>query len=187
MNGRSRTLRALGRREQGIALFLSLIMLLILTILGISSIETTSMQERMARNAMDSDMAFQAAESAAQDGEDYIEHNINSLTPFDASNAASNGLYYNQPYDQTPNWDDVNWSGGDVRTAETSVTGVAVQPKYIIEHIKTVISQQDNLNLNNIGEGTGSGRTQVFRITAYGTGGTSSAHAMVQVTYGKRF
>lgn len=162
-------------------------MLLILTILGVSSIETTSMQERMASNAVDTDLAFQAAESAAQDGEDYIENNIISLVPFQASNAASNGLYTNQPYNQTPNWDQVNWNGADVRTAETPVSGVAEQPKYIIEFVKTVISHQDTLNLNNIGQGTGGGRTQIFRITSYGTGGTSTAHVMIQVTYGKRF
>ena len=177
----------LRKQEQGIALFLSLVMLLILTILGVSSIETTSMQERMARNAMDTDLAFQAAESAAQDGEDYIESNIDSLAPFDAGNAASNGLYYNQPYNQTPNWEQVDWSGSNVRTGESSVAGVVAAPRYIIEHVKTVISQQDTLNLNNIGQGTGGGRTQIFRITSYGTGGSSTAHVMIQVTYGKRF
>lgn len=186
MNTQNYTISAHGK-QQGIALFLSLVMLLILTILGVSSIETTSMQERMASNAMDSDLAFQAAESAAQDGQDYIENNINSLQPFNAANAASNGFYKNQPYNQTPNWEQVNWSGSNVRTASTAVAGVAAQPKYIIEFVKTVISQQDTLNLNNIGQGTGGGRTQIFRITSYGTGGTSTAHAMIQVTYGKRF
>ena len=188
MNTQKREFKQLGGNEQGIALFLSLVMLLILTMLGVSSVETTSMQERMARNAMDSDLAFQAAESAAQDGADYIENNINTLAPFDAANAASNGFYYSNAYNQTPNWKQVDWtSTTNLRTGETSIAGVAEQPKYIIEHVETVVSQEDTLNLNNIGQGTGGGRTQIFRITSYGTGGTSTAHVMIQVTYGKRF
>ena len=75
-------------QQRGLALFMSLVMLLILTILGVSSVQNTSLQERMSRNALDSNLAFQAAESALRDGEDFIEDNFNSLVPFDAPGAA---------------------------------------------------------------------------------------------------
>ena len=68
-----RALRQFGQRERGVALFLTLTILLILTILGVSSIQTTSMQERMARNYRDVNIAFQGAESAVQEAEDYLE------------------------------------------------------------------------------------------------------------------
>lgn len=162
-------------------------MLLILTILGVSSVQTTTMQERMSRNALDSNLAFQAAEAAIRDGEGFIEDEINSLAGFDAGTAASNGYYYENDFNEVPNWYTVDWAGANVRTAETAVAGVAVQPKYIIEHVKTVVSDQDRLNLDNIGQDTGAGRAQIFRITSYGTGGTATARVMIQSTYGKRF
>ncbi|MCB1644144.1 MAG: hypothetical protein KDI36_01760 [Pseudomonadales bacterium] len=175
------------RQQQGVALFMSLVMLLILTILGLSSVQTTTLQERMARNARDTNLAFQAAESAIKDAEAYIE-TFNSLADFDAAGANSAGLYYDAAYNEAGNWTNVNWtSGSGYLTAATNITGVADQPKYIVEHVKTVIADEDKLNLDNIGQDTGSGRAQIFRITVYGTGGTSSAHVMIQSTYGRRF
>lgn len=185
--GGSNDLR-LKRQQSGIALFLSLVMLLILTMLGVSSVQTTSMQERMSRNALDSNLAFQSTESALHDGEDYIEDQINSLVPFQAANAEDNGFYIQKGPTETPNWHSIDWQAANgFREADTNVPGVAEQPKYILEHVRTIVSDQDRLNLDNIGQDTGSGRTQIFRITVLGTGGTSTAQAMIQSTYGKKF
>lgn len=180
------------KRQQGIVLMMSLVMLLLLTLLGVSSIQTTSLQHRMARNATDANMAFQAAESALRDAEDYLE-TINALTDFDSG---VSGFYYEKaPGDPLPNWRDsalVDWPdeddpGDGFLESDTVITGVALQPVYILEHVKTVISDADALNLDNIGQDTGSGRTQIFRVTARGTGGTAAAQVMIQATYGKRF
>ncbi|MDZ7684298.1 MAG: PilX N-terminal domain-containing pilus assembly protein [Gammaproteobacteria bacterium] len=183
--------------QRGVALFISLVMLLILTLLGVSAVQTTALQERMSRNSFDNNLAFQATESAVRDAEDFIEDNFNSLVMFDTAGAEDNGFYYDNEWNETPNWENIDWDTDQecdpssvptgVRAAETEVPGVCVQPKYIIEHVKTVVSDQDRLNLDNIGQGTGTGRTQVFRITALGTGGTKTAHVLLQTTYGKKF
>ncbi len=166
---------------------MSLVMLLLLTILGISSIQTTTLQQRMARNANDANLAFQAAESALRDGEDLLE-TFNALTNFDGTPGNMDDGYYREadPGD-TPYYLDIDWdSAAGTRTAETAITDVAEQPKYIIEYVKMVVSDADALNLDNIGQDTGSGRTQIFRITARGKGGTDTAQAMIQGTYGRR-
>ena len=80
------------KRQSGVALFISLVMLLILTMLGLSSVQTTSVQERMARNARDTNLAFQAAESALKDAEALIE-TFNSLALFTGSGANDAGYY----------------------------------------------------------------------------------------------
>ena len=176
------------KQQQGMALFMSLVMLLIITVLGLSSVQTTSMQERMARNAKDTNLAFNAAESAIKDAEVIVE-SLNSLAPFTASNANANGYYTEAAYNQPSNWSLVNWQtvGGNFIQAATNFTGVAAQPKFIVEFVKTVVSDDDKLNLDNIGQDTGSGRAQIFRVTVYGTGGTATAHVMIQSTYGKVF
>ena len=89
--------------QRGVALFLSLVMLMIITVLGISSVQTTTMQERMARNARDTNLAFQSAESAIMDAEALIE-TFNSLTAFNAAGANADGLYYETAFNQAPNW-----------------------------------------------------------------------------------
>jgi type IV pilus assembly protein PilX len=175
-------------RQGGVVLFMSLIMLLIITVLGLSSVQTTSMQERMARTSRDVNLAFQAAESAIKDAETIVEE-FASLSDFDAADANTNGLYYEAEFDEESNWKTVDWDAADGNyfTASTTVSNVASQPKYIVEHVKTVVSDEDRLNLDNVGQDTGSGRAQIFRVTVYGTGGTDSARVMIQSTYGKRF
>jgi Tfp pilus assembly protein PilX len=51
-------------RESGSALIISLVILLVLTIIGVSSIGSTNLEERMAQNFENSELTFQAAESA---------------------------------------------------------------------------------------------------------------------------
>ncbi|MCH2342147.1 PilX N-terminal domain-containing pilus assembly protein [Pseudomonas sp. NPDC047963] len=52
------------RHQSGVVLVVSLILLLLLTILAITASTSSSLQERMAGNAQESNVAFQAAESA---------------------------------------------------------------------------------------------------------------------------
>ena len=172
------------KREKGVVLFMSLVMLLIITVLGLSSVQTTSLQERMARNSRDSNLAFQSAEAAIKAAEaivnDYVvEESFDGLVDDNA------GLFYENGYDSTQNWVGFDWVNGEFYTA-APIEGTAADPKYIVEVVKTVVAYDDTLNLNNIGQDTGSGRTHIYRITAYGTGGTSTAHVMIQSTFGKR-
>jgi|TARA_B110000881_G_C18580745_1_gene521537 type IV pilus assembly protein PilX len=185
------------RRQAGIVLFMSLVMLLLLTMLGVSSIQTTSLQLRMARNANDGNLAFQAAEVALKDGEDLLE-NLNNLTDFgdpldDLGGNQANGYYFEAAPGDPPNWKDLgDWTDGGFRISETHITEERdncddCQPKYIVEHVQTIIADADALNLDNIGEDIGAGRTEVFRVTARGYGATEDAQVMIQGTYGKQF
>lgn len=180
---------SLDRTQRGVALFMSLVMLLIITVLGLSSVQTTTLQERMARNSRDVNLAFQSAESAIKDAEEFVE-TFNNLDDFNAANANANGLYFEVAYNQPSNWDSsqIDWNAANgYITAPTVIEGVAVQSKYIVEHVKAIVSETDRLNLDNIGQSTGAGMAQIFRVTVYGTGGTDTAHVMIQSTYGKRF
>lgn len=55
------------RPQQGVALFVGLLLLLMLTLLGLSASNASIMQERMAGNMQDSNLAFQRAEAALRD------------------------------------------------------------------------------------------------------------------------
>lgn len=57
------------RNQQGAILIVALIMLLLVTIIGLASMRGTSLQERMAGNLRDQELALQAAEAALRKGE----------------------------------------------------------------------------------------------------------------------
>jgi len=174
------------KNQSGVVLFVCLVMLLLLTLLGVSSVQTTSLEQVMARNAVDANLAFQATESALRDGEDFVEGLV-STNAFDAGSANANGLYDDAGPGSIPNSQSLNWENANgSRVADTAITGVSNQPRYIVERVTTVVPQTDSLNLDNIGQDAGLGRTQIFRVTARGEGGTSAARVMIQSTYGKR-
>jgi type IV pilus assembly protein PilX len=174
--------------QQGMALFVCLSMLLILTILSLASVQTTTMQEQMVRNSQDTNIAFLAAESGLVDAEALIETK-NTLGDFNAIDANNNGLYLEASFDAPSHWSVVDWDDvdGNYETALTQLTGTAAQPKYIIEHVKTIVAVEDRLSLENIGQGIRTNSSHIFRITVYGTGGSDDAHVMIQSTYGKQF
>jgi Tfp pilus assembly protein PilX len=54
----------LRQRQEGIALVVGLIFLLVMTMIGISSLSTTALEERMAGNLQHKTLAFQTSEAA---------------------------------------------------------------------------------------------------------------------------
>ena len=61
-----------GGRERGAALVISLVLLAVMTLFGVSMVNTTLLEERMTSNQRDTDIAFQAAESGLRDAERYL-------------------------------------------------------------------------------------------------------------------
>ena len=59
----------LRRHQDGMVLVTSLVILLILTMLALSAVQGTSIQELIARNQRDSNLAFNAAETALVEAE----------------------------------------------------------------------------------------------------------------------
>ena len=55
-----------GTRQQGAVLITALILLVLLTMLGITSMSTTTMEERMAANSQEMNRAFQAASTGLE-------------------------------------------------------------------------------------------------------------------------
>jgi len=60
-------------RQNGAVLAVSLILLVVLTLIGISSMQGTMLEEKMAGNVRDRNLAFQASESAIRDAENFID------------------------------------------------------------------------------------------------------------------
>ena len=78
--------------EAGVALPVVLILMVILAVLAASGMDDSTLQERMAGNLRDRNIAFQAAESALREGEDWVQVNraaANSNTPLTGAEATA--------------------------------------------------------------------------------------------------
>lgn len=162
--------------QRGSALIVSLLILLVLTVIGVTSMSTTALQSKMATNSREYNQGFQATESALR----YGEAEINGVPPpagYDA--ACTNGLCL-PSLSGAPLWSTVNWSGGartygTATSTATTLEGIpaALQPKYVIEKLpRTPIK---GFPINN--------PPQQYRITASGTGANGTAAVMLQSIY----
>jgi type IV pilus assembly protein PilX len=174
------------KNQRGVALFISLVLLLVLTIIGVSAVQTTSLEQRMARNTHDSVLAFEAAEVALRTGETFLRNNVNSTALFPVG--GNNGLWKASDYGQTEHWEQANiWTGNNsVQLPNNTVNGVSEQPRYIIEWVASV-QRTDNPYLQTGSYSALFDRIEIFRITARGVGGSPNARVLLQSTYGLIF
>jgi len=171
-------------RQQGMALFISLVLLLVLTIIGVSAVQTSTLETRMARNEHDSLLAFQAAESALRDAEAFLE-TVVSTAVFSAT--GTNGLWAIPALDEPSRWEsDGIWDGTSSVVSPTDVGDVVADPpRYFIEHIASIIREENAYQIDDPYSGGTTDRVEIFRITARGIGGTGVAQVLLQSTYGR--
>jgi type IV pilus assembly protein PilX len=144
-----------------VVLVFSLIFLLVLGMLGASAALNNSMQERMAGNTRNRDLAFQAAEAALKDASTSIA--TWRLLAFDGSQAGLTSYSAAQANDANY-WRDIShWSS--YRSPTHDLNQVAEQPRYRVERMPTV------------------GTTEYYRITARGVGGDANAVVVLQAVY----
>jgi type IV pilus assembly protein PilX len=164
-------------------LFLTLIVLLLITALGTSGAQVSVMEEQLTAGSRDRDIAFQAAEAALAQGEDFVEALTNAeLAQFDLN---TNGLYRPRTGpDEEDWWHVVDWDADpNLPTVGDAVAGVSSQPRYIVEYVRRVLGGGDSFSMGNSGAAAAA-PTDIFRITAYGYGGSDRGVVMIQTTVG---
>jgi len=168
--------------QSGSALIISLIILVAMTLIGITAMRTTVLEEKMAGNMRNKEIAFQAAEATLRAAERYIQNNVISTVAFDTD--GSDGLYN---HDDVRIWENISWTDADSleNSDFNSSYNVATPPRFVIQHLSTT-GDSDKVVLDNIGEGTGGGNVETFLITARGTGTTDNAVVYIQSTWGIR-
>ena len=172
-------------RQRGVVLIIALIILLALTLIGVSGMSTTSMQARMSANTRDRQIAFQAAEAALREGERYVQNNPMDASMFDSN--CTNGMCdcSSAALGCVEYWTDSGlsvWTTAARHKTYTVNNGqLAAQPEYIIEYMGYVVPD----GVSTINSNTGPGDPQMFRITALGTGQSPNAKVMLQSTYKK--
>lgn len=157
-------------RQGGMTLVVSLIFLLILTILGVTAMNTSSLQQKMAGNMRDSDMALQAAETGLRGGEGQLNLLYVTGKPV-ADTSGSSGVWSQGTTNVLlDSW----WTANGI--TYTGSLGYS-NPQYVIEEADYV---PDSLVLQKGGQQSG---TQYYRISSNSVGVSPMSKATLQETY----
>ena len=165
-------------QQKGIALIISLILLLVMTLVGLSGIRMVTSQERMVSYSYDRSVAFQAAEASLRNAENSIE---TSGLPTPAAGTAC-GITGTGPTlmicgapatNSTPRWLDNSFTGWTA--SPTTVTNV-VTPEYFIEYLgDTFPCSTDPTASASI--------CKRYRITVKADAGSGRANVMLQSVF----
>lgn len=169
-------------RQRGAVLIVSLIMLVVITMIAAGSMRGTILEEKMAGNSRDRNLAFQAAESAVREGEMFVE-DVASLGGF----KGTSGLFGRT--DAEPDFAAAaTWTNGSRHIDAGAKYGAYQAPQYFIKQFTTVAGADGALNLSGYGDNKGTGDVTVFKVTGRGTGGsTDSAEVILRSYYGRIF
>lgn len=149
--------------QKGATLVVALIILLLMTIIGTVAMQGTTLEERMAGNTRDMNLAFQASEAALRAGEGWLNNPANLAT---AESNAPLRCPANCP-------DPENWDGATPAPTGTvaGVGAVAAAPAY---HVGPPV-------LIRINPGALPPKFRKrYEVTAYGVGGSATTVAIVQ-------
>lgn len=162
------------RHQVGVALITGLIFLVMLTLIAITAMQSTTLEERMAGNARSRDLAFQGAEAAVRAAEAVLAGA--SLPAFNGSTAG----YYAQLANGASSdyWKSThNWAAQSVAFSGT-LTGVQ-EARFVIEALPMSLGSggDDSLVAKPLSGG------EIYRITARGIGIDGTSSVILQTTF----
>jgi type IV pilus assembly protein PilX len=169
------------KAQSGVTLVVSLLILISMTILGITSMQSTRTEISMAGNLRELSLTFNAAEAGLRAAEAFVDNSISKVVYSDPAT----GLY--DKSDPDPDYiDSTTWNTS--HPSGITLAHVIEQPVFIIKYLGD--RSQNEVARVNIG-GYGSGQPGItvsnFRITARGTGQSGNARRYAQSYYGKEF
>lgn len=152
-----------------------------MTLIGITAMRSTSLEEKMSGNSLSRDMAFQSAEISLRAGENllYTMRTTNTALLTQFANDCAAGLCNASATAFSPNdssW--VNASGAylsTVRTLGGTTTVSNGNPAYALQHLAQ--SDSDSLEANR------QFPMPYYSILARGVGGTTDAVVVLQSVY----
>lgn len=169
-----------GRQESGAVLIVALILLLLMTIVGISSIKGSNMQELMAGNVRDRQIAFQAAEAALRQGEGVV----NAVNPPNTEGATKGIMLGKQNGATSTYWrDEYVWDDNLSVKLDIDLALTSERPRYVVEKLDVAYvpgsdgGGVDFVSMQNKPE------IMVYRVTGRGVGMTPNSTVYLQTLY----
>lgn len=158
-----------GQRQQGVALIVGLILLIVMTLIGLSGMRTVVHEEKMATQTYDRSLMFQAVEAALRQAEERIE--AERATPL--SGCTDGFCAKPAAAASTPRWRDTSFTGWYSGSTTQALAG---SPEYYIEFL----GNDFPCDPNNAASPT---VCKNYRITARSKPTTGRATVMLQSVY----
>lgn len=173
--------------QRGVILIVALIFMTVLGLLVLAGMRTGMLQERMASNARNRQVALQAAEAMVRDAElNLVKTQVAPFDPFVPTmfnSNCTNGYCAKQATTATPRWQTIDWTSTSLTrsfadpSSNLSTTVVPNQPRFYVEMMSTPAIDPSG--------GGGMCATIVSRVTSRGVG-FDSAEVYVQSMYRTR-
>ena len=147
--------------QKGVVLAITLLILLVVTIVGVSSMSASAIQIFLARNTQLKQVSFQNAESAVLNGETAWDSTVSTCI----NDVAHCTADISPP--MIDSVDDIDWSA-------ISGDGVTPYGKYIVEYLgwRAVPGEDDK-------------KVRLYRVTGRGLGPNSQARTRIQTLFRK--
>lgn len=184
------------RRERGVVLVVALVLLLVLTLIGLSTMESSGMEMKMANQSRERLVAMQAAEAGLHAAESFIESTGFSDAELDGSdcgaghcfkadcsgggycfsgtNASDPDLCTLTPT-ASPAWENESLWKTSGRHHQLLSDGLEAEVKYIVEFLCHIP--------NSATDSAAPKDHFLFRITSLATVNTAKSRVMLQSTY----
>ncbi|PUA27957.1 MAG: hypothetical protein B0W54_15725 [Cellvibrio sp. 79] len=167
-------------KQSGAVLLVTLILLLLMTIVGISSIKGSNMQELMAGNVRDRQIAFQAAEAALRQGEGIV----NGVNPPNTEGSTKGVMLGKQSGVTSTYWrNEYVWDDNLSVKLDIDLALTSERPRFVVEKLDVVYvpgsdgGGVDFVSMQNKPE------IMVYRITGRGVGMTPNSIVYLQSLY----
>lgn len=172
-------------RARGLALIAVMLLLLVALLLAVASLRTANLEERVAGQVRDRQVAFQMAEAALRDAETMIARDTDGpflpLRPTLFGPACTGGLCRSGA--GTPVWTaftEADWAGTKTwaygaATGATALAGAAAPPRFVVEYQGTVQPIEP-----------GRPCVALFLLTARARGAAAATEVILQSVYRHR-
>lgn len=167
-------------KQQGTVLIFSLVILSVLTLIAVTSLKTSIIDEKMTGNFRDGEIALQAAEAGLRDAFDAIDGlGIADLT-------GANGLL--NFGDAEPDYlDEATWADGQTNYTESAIFNdpdqFARPPRRVVKFIDFIPICGESFDPDDPITSSPACNPRGFRVTVFGTGRSPNTTKVVQAYY----
>lgn len=159
------------RRQSGVALVVALLLLLVITLVGLAAVRSTIMQQKMASNLYDRQVAFQSSEAALRAAEALVATNPKSAFIRDCSVSAGKACLADPFLDPNLPTGSVRNVGAGTASGQFTASLIATgQPQFVVENMGTFQDPQAQ------------GLNQTANSLQYGGGGVGQPHIFFRIT-----
>lgn len=159
--------------QRGVSMIVALVMLIVLTLIGVSSMNTAIIELKMAGSAQQQGIALNRADEMLRVGEDDVEAIVTAPAAFDFT---TDGDGYYIVADEIDVFD-LDWQEQEL----TAIEGANAGDSYVTEYLGAKTIPGESLKVSSDGRIIG-GAVHTFRVTSRSTTG-KSAMRLVQSLY----